>query len=59
MLATVCLQALGARASGRAGAGDFEQPLADLLGVAAEVVEPRQLRRLSSPKTRSKSGVAR
>ena len=43
-----------------ARAGDLEQPLAQLLGIGAEVVEPRQLGKgCSSPKTRSKSGVAR
>ena len=46
-------------ALGGALLGDRVQPLADLLGVGADVVEARQLERLPSPKTRSKSGVVR
>ena len=43
--------------SRRARLGDRDQPLADLLGPGTEIVEPRQRREDSSPKTRSKSGV--
>ena len=47
------------RRSAGALAGDRLEALADRGCVLAEVVEPRQRARLSRPKTRSKSGVAR